>query len=43
MSERASGEAAEPKEIAAFRLEVRAWMEANKPADPGFKLPQSFL
>ncbi|HTF35031.1 MAG TPA: acyl-CoA dehydrogenase family protein [Myxococcota bacterium] len=33
----------EPNEIAEFRREVRAWMEANKPADPGFKLPQSFL
>lgn len=42
-SERVSGEGAEPKEIAEFRLEVRAWMEANRPPDPGFKLPQSFL
>jgi alkylation response protein AidB-like acyl-CoA dehydrogenase len=33
----------EPKEIADFRKDVRSWMEANKPADPGFKLPQSFL
>jgi alkylation response protein AidB-like acyl-CoA dehydrogenase len=33
----------EPKEIADFRREVRSWMEANKPPDPGFKLPQSFL
>lgn len=42
-TERASSEATEPKEIADFRLEVRAWMEANRPPDPGFKLPQSFL
>lgn len=36
-------EEVEPKEISEFRREVRAWMEASKPADPGFKLPQSFL
>ena len=34
---------AEPKEIAEFRREVRAWIQANRPPDPGFKLPQSFL
>ena len=33
----------EPKEIAEFRREVASWMRANKPTDPGFKLPQSFL
>jgi alkylation response protein AidB-like acyl-CoA dehydrogenase len=33
----------ESKENADFRREVRAWIEANKPAHPGFKLPQSFL
>jgi len=33
----------EPKEIAEFRLEVRGWLEAHRPRDPGFKLPQSFL
>lgn len=27
----------------AFRKEVSAWMRANKPADPGFLLPQSFM
>lgn len=27
----------------AFREEVSAWMQANKPADPGFLLPQSFM
>jgi hypothetical protein len=36
-------EITEPPEIAGFRREVRAWIEANKPGDPGFKLPQSFL
>ncbi len=36
-------EEVEPKEIAEFRRDVRAWMESNRPADPGFKLPQSFL
>ena len=34
---------AEPTEIAEFRREVRAWIQANRPPDPGFKLPQSFL
>lgn len=41
MSDRA--EETESKENAEFRREVRAWIAANKPADPGFKLPQSFL
>ena len=36
-------EEVEPKENAAFRRDVRTWMEANRPPDPGFKLPQSFL
>src|SRR5690606_6243619 len=36
-------EETESRENAAFRREVRAWIQANKPADPGFKLPQSFL
>ncbi|MCR9186688.1 MAG: acyl-CoA dehydrogenase family protein [Halieaceae bacterium] len=31
------------KEKAAFRQQVAAWMQANKPADPGFLLPQSFM
>jgi alkylation response protein AidB-like acyl-CoA dehydrogenase len=26
-----------------FRKEVSAWLRANKPADPGFLLPQSFM
>lgn len=26
-----------------FRREVRAWFEQNKPPDPGFLLPQSFM
>ncbi len=33
----------EPRAVADFRREVRAWIEANRPPDPGFKLPQSFL
>ncbi|HEY8493322.1 MAG TPA: acyl-CoA dehydrogenase family protein, partial [Myxococcota bacterium] len=39
----ARAEATESPENAEFRREVRAWIEANKPPDPGFKLPQSFL
>tara|TARA_R110002110_G_scaffold107369_3_gene268692 strand:- start:19152 stop:20357 length:1206 start_codon:yes stop_codon:yes gene_type:complete len=30
-------------ELDEFRAEVRAWFEENKPADPGFLLPQSFM
>ena len=26
-----------------FRQEVAGWLAANKPADPGFLLPQSFM
>jgi alkylation response protein AidB-like acyl-CoA dehydrogenase len=33
----------ESEELSAFRNEVRAWVEANKPPRPDFKLPQSFL
>ncbi len=36
-------EPAESRETAEFRSEVRAWIESHKPADPGFKLPQTFL
>ena len=31
------------KELAEFRKEVAAWLAANKPADPGFLLPQTFM
>ncbi|MCP4754585.1 MAG: acyl-CoA dehydrogenase [Proteobacteria bacterium] len=31
------------KELEAFRAEVSAWMKENKPADPGFLLPQTFM
>ncbi|HMM13890.1 MAG TPA: acyl-CoA dehydrogenase family protein [Parvibaculum sp.] len=31
------------QELDEFRKEVRAWFEENKPADPGFLLPQSFM
>ena len=30
-------------ELAGFRRDVRAWIAENKPAPPGFVLPQSFL
>jgi alkylation response protein AidB-like acyl-CoA dehydrogenase len=31
------------QELREFRSEVSAWMQANKPADPGFLLPQTFM
>lgn len=31
------------QELDEFRAEVRAWFEENKPRDPGFLLPQSFM
>jgi alkylation response protein AidB-like acyl-CoA dehydrogenase len=31
------------KNLQEFRTEVSAWMKANKPADPGFLLPQTFM
>ena len=31
------------REKAEFRQQVGAWMQANRPADPGFLLPQSFM
>jgi alkylation response protein AidB-like acyl-CoA dehydrogenase len=31
------------RETEDFRREVAAWLKANKPADPGFLLPQSFM
>lgn len=31
------------KELDHFRREVSAWLQTNKPADPGFLLPQSFM
>lgn len=31
------------QELAEFRSQVSAWLEDNKPADPGFLLPQSFM
>jgi alkylation response protein AidB-like acyl-CoA dehydrogenase len=31
------------KELEEFRADVSAWMTANKPADPGFLLPQTFM
>jgi alkylation response protein AidB-like acyl-CoA dehydrogenase len=33
----------DPKELRQFRTEVSAWMKANKPANPGFLLPQTFM
>jgi alkylation response protein AidB-like acyl-CoA dehydrogenase len=31
------------KELGEFREEVAAWLRDNKPADPGFLLPQTFM
>lgn len=31
------------EDLRQFRAEVSAWMKANKPADPGFLLPQTFM
>ncbi|MBW2181837.1 MAG: acyl-CoA dehydrogenase family protein [Deltaproteobacteria bacterium] len=31
------------KELQEFRAEVSAWMKENKPKDPGFLLPQTFM
>ena len=31
------------QELTEFRTEVAAWMADNKPADPGFLLPQTFM
>lgn len=36
-------DADEPEPLRKFRAETREWVEKNKPAHPGFKLPQSFL
>ncbi len=33
----------ESQEQSRLREEVRAWLAANRPPDPGFKLPQTFL
>jgi alkylation response protein AidB-like acyl-CoA dehydrogenase len=33
----------EPSDLDVFRSDVRAFLEANRPAPPGFKLPQTFL
>ena len=32
-----------PATLDAFREEVRTWLSANRPADPGFLLPESFM
>jgi alkylation response protein AidB-like acyl-CoA dehydrogenase len=32
-----------PAEIDQFRAQVRAWLSDNKPADPGFLLPETFM
>ncbi len=34
---------ADTPELAEFALEVADWFRANKPADPGFLLPESFM
>ena len=34
---------ASKQELHDFRADVSAWMAENKPADPGFLLPQTFM
>ena len=43
MMNETSNEAAEAPELREFRTEVAAWLEHNRPADPGFLLPQTFM
>src|SRR6056300_28926 len=31
------------QQLSNFREEVAGWLQANKPADPGFLLPKSFM
>ncbi|MEP5762954.1 MAG: acyl-CoA dehydrogenase family protein [Halieaceae bacterium] len=38
-----SSSAPSEQELADFRAQVSAWMRDNKPADPGFLLPQTFM
>lgn len=38
-----AGAAPEAPELAAFRREVADWLQANRPPDPGFLLPESFM
>ena len=38
-----STESASSPELDAFRAEVAEWFRVNKPADPGFLLPESFM
>ncbi len=38
-----ASEAPDAGELEAFRREVEAWFRANRPPDPGFLLPESFL
>ena len=38
-----ASEKVEPREIAAFRAELRAWIAANQPPAPDFVMPQNFL
>ena len=35
--------ALDAKDLEAFDAEVNAWMRENKPADPGFLLPETFM
>jgi alkylation response protein AidB-like acyl-CoA dehydrogenase len=43
MNSAAEANAPGERELADFRRQVRAWLEENKPADPGFLLPQTFM
>ena len=43
MINKASAVTIEAPELREFRTEVAAWLEHNRPADPGFLLPQTFM
>jgi alkylation response protein AidB-like acyl-CoA dehydrogenase len=43
MQARSQANSPSAAELDAFRHEVHGWMMANRPADPGFLLPESFM
>lgn len=43
MSSAAESSSPSEREVVEFRQTVRQWLQENKPADPGFLLPQTFM